>query len=318
MATQNPKPAPPREVWLDQVHADEKTTAMRFMIAFGIRKFANSKTLECWPSQARLASEARVTVRTVQAELTALCKCGHLEKICPPNRRLGNRYRLRVKGMEIANSGSHENERSMRTGLRMEKQASSETSLSWPCEPGFARNFFKEPLNPTPTPTPPPPTSSESEIEDFLEAYPFNQTMSVEAAETAFAALSIKDRLKAIRFARVYGDAIKAQNRNHPMHAVNWLKRRKFDDAERVVNAKAAAPSVSGSGIFVARGTDAWEAWSATRSKPWPFTNHGGSTGWFFPSLFPPAPCVSAIPVGNASGSREAFDRVQAESGAAP
>ena len=151
MATQNPKAAPPREVWLDQVHADETTTPMRFMVAFGIRKFANAKTLECWPSQARLAAEARVTSLTVQAEIAALRDRGHLEVICSANKRLGNRYRL-LKRPETANAASRgEKPAAMRSSVRMGESTSCERGFAWPSEPAFARNLVKEPLNPSST-----------------------------------------------------------------------------------------------------------------------------------------------------------------------
>ena len=158
MAPQHPKPVPPREAWLEQVYADKETTPMRFMVAFGVRIFANSKTLECFPSQARLASSARVTRRTVQIELAALRDRGHIETICPANRRLGNRYRLLIKGdqpalgptpdgpaerAEIANAGSPEKSGFMQTGIRMGKPASCEQEFAWPCESGFASIIFR-------------------------------------------------------------------------------------------------------------------------------------------------------------------------------
>lgn len=132
-------------------------------------------------------------------------------------------------------------------------------------------------------------TQSEGEFCAFLAAYPFNQTMDVEAAEAVFEALSIDDRLKAIRFATLYKAEIKAQNRSYPLNAVNWLRKRKFDDAERIADAKAQNAGAPCSGVFVAKGTDAWSAWQATRSRGWPVVQHGLNNGWWFPSLFPPA-----------------------------
>jgi hypothetical protein len=73
------------------------------------------------------------------------------------------------------------------------------------------------------------------------------------------------------------------------LNAVNWLRKRKFDDAERIADAKAQNAGAPCSRVFVAKGTDAWSAWQATRSRGWPVVQHGLNNGWWFPSLFPPA-----------------------------
>jgi hypothetical protein len=94
-------------------------------------------------------------------------------------------------------------------------------------------------------------------------------------------------------------------------HAVNWLKARKFDEIERMADAKGQAAGAHVDQVFVAKGTDAWNAWSATRVRGWPVVQHRLNTGWRFPSLFPPTPTANVAAAGRAASSAEASDRVQ-------
>ena len=299
---------------------------MRFMIAFGVRKFANSQTLECFPSQARLASAARVTTRTVQIELAALRDRGHLETNCPANRRLGNRYRLLVKPAQlmphvmpdgptqhadIANDGSHEKFRSMRTGIHLEKPSSCEPCVAWPCEPGVARNLVREPLNPTPTTLLPSSGGAcaeelDTEVEQnqtvilatdkvqsdgfraFVLSYPFDSTMAFDEAERLFGALSIEDRRKAIRYAKIYAADLKRRGRAQPKDIARWLRSREFDKLDAAAGgAGAQSIGVASGPVFVARGTDAWAAWRRAKGRDLPLVERAGLTGWWFPSPLP-------------------------------
>ena len=117
-------------------------------------------------------------------------------------------------------------------------------------------------------------TQTDGEFSAFLMAYPFNQTMDVEAPEAAFETLSIEDRLKAIRFAKLYGADIKAQNRSHPLSAVKWLRQRKFDEAERIASAKGQGAALKATHVFVVKEADAWHKWVShhmkTKGKPPP------------------------------------------------
>jgi hypothetical protein len=158
------------------------------------------------------------------------------------------------------------------------------------------------------------PIRGEGDFSQFLAAYPFRTTMSFGEAQEAFADLSIKDRLKAIRFAKIYAADLKTANRTHVIDAAKWLKGRKFDEAERVVAAKGQAAAAVGAPVFVAMETDAWSRWvrfyRETKHREPPTSEHGGRSGWWFPSLFPPMLGANVAPVERAPSSTEAFDRV--------
>ena len=138
--------------------------------------------------------------------------------------------------------------------------------------------------------------------------------MDVEAAKAAFEALSIDDRLKATRFAKLYAAEIKAQNRSYPLSAVNWLRKRKFYEAERIASAKGQEVALKAMPVFVAKGTDAWYKWVShfmkTKGKPPPVVPHGDRTGWWFPSLFPPRLETNSGPRPPETSGGKAFEKV--------
>ncbi len=121
----------------------------------------------------------------------------------------------------------------------------------------------------------------------FLQAYPFDATMAVDEAEELFEALSIKDRLKAIRFAKIYSEDLKRRGKSHARDIAAWLKGRAFDKLEAALGLKARSIGLPKPQVFVARGTDAWKAWTNSRVRPLPVTTHGGQTGWWFPDSLP-------------------------------
>jgi hypothetical protein len=52
--------------WLDQIAADPAITAAGFVLAYRIAKHVNRESGDAWPSQPLLATEMRLTVRSVR------------------------------------------------------------------------------------------------------------------------------------------------------------------------------------------------------------------------------------------------------------
>jgi hypothetical protein len=149
-------------------------------------------------------------------------------------------------------------------------------------------------------------------FEEFVSKFPFNESMSRGAAWREFAKLCPSDQELAIARASKYAGGCERHGSKHPRHAATWLRDREFDEGKRAE--KSLAVERANVPVFVARGTEAWMAWAATRTKPFPPIDHDGKSGWWFPTLFPPASGASATPVGSAAGSPRAFDNTQVES----
>jgi hypothetical protein len=79
--------------WLDQVAADPKVSAAGFVVAYRIAKHINRSTGDAWPSQATLAAEARLTVRSIRDLSAQLEAAGHLTIIGSRGRGVSCRYR---------------------------------------------------------------------------------------------------------------------------------------------------------------------------------------------------------------------------------
>ena len=126
----------------------------------------------------------------------------------------------------------------------------------------------------------------------FLASYPVNSAMSLTAAKEEFLKLSIKDRARAIRWAKSVKAEI-AGKRREPLAAVVWLRKREFEALEEREQGVAKAAGVAPL-IFVAKGTRAWEAWIVAGHPRALVTGEKGSnrTGWYFRSrsLFPQGP----------------------------
>lgn len=119
-------------------------------------------------------------------------------------------------------------------------------------------------------------------FEAFWSAYPTTPIMSRKAAGEAFARLSAEDQAAATAAIGGYREHL-AKNPTLPVvHAVRFVTQRRFDGFA----ASAAAPA--NTQVFVVQGSAEWAAWSATRAKPFPTTQHGGQAGWWFPSAMPP------------------------------
>ena len=86
--------------WLDQIADDSAVTAAGFILAYRIAKHLNRGTGDAWPSQTRLATEMRITVRGVRGLSDQLEAAGHLTVIASQGRGHSCRYRPIVKGLE--------------------------------------------------------------------------------------------------------------------------------------------------------------------------------------------------------------------------
>lgn len=64
--------------WLKQVHADPYVSPIGFSIAFAITDYINNATGEAFPSQAKIASNVRLSTRCVREKLPELTENGHL------------------------------------------------------------------------------------------------------------------------------------------------------------------------------------------------------------------------------------------------
>jgi hypothetical protein len=147
-------------------------------------------------------------------------------------------------------------------------------------------------------------------FQELLRSYPFDSTMGLDEAERLFDALSVKDRLKAIRFAKIYAGDLKRRGRSQPRDIAAWLKSRAFDRIAASMDEKARSAGLKNAQVFVARGTDAWKAWASTRAKPFPVSEHGGKTGWWFASLYPPR--ATGPPAASSGvGEKESLDSVE-------
>jgi hypothetical protein len=79
--------------WLDQVAADPAVTAAGFLLAYRIAKHINRGTGDAWPSQPLLATEARLSVRSIRDLTDQLEAAGHLTIIGSRGRGHSCRYR---------------------------------------------------------------------------------------------------------------------------------------------------------------------------------------------------------------------------------
>jgi len=66
-------------LWLDQVAGDPTVTAAGFRLAYLIAKHINRSTGDAWPSQPLLATEARLSVRSIRDLTDQLEAAGHLK-----------------------------------------------------------------------------------------------------------------------------------------------------------------------------------------------------------------------------------------------
>jgi hypothetical protein len=79
--------------WLDQIAADPAVTAAGFLLAYRIAKHINRGTGDAWPSQPLLATEARLSVRSIRDLSDQLEAAGHLTVTASRGRGSSCRYR---------------------------------------------------------------------------------------------------------------------------------------------------------------------------------------------------------------------------------
>jgi hypothetical protein len=79
--------------WLDQIADDPAVTAAGFLLAYRIAKHINRGTGDAWPSQPLLATEARLSVRSIRDLSDQLEAAGHLAVTASRGRGSSCRYR---------------------------------------------------------------------------------------------------------------------------------------------------------------------------------------------------------------------------------
>jgi hypothetical protein len=214
-----------------------------FAVGIALSLFADNRTGESRPSVKAIAERVGAAIykgndsRTVRDALGALERYGLLEirrrGHMKPNLYLP-RYPLREIGAE---SGAHD------------RQATADMIGEPP--PTNSSNELSN-LHHPPPPLPPhrllttsPPGHATSEdispahswpkFEEFLSAYPFDQTMAVDRAKGEFERLSIEERLKAVRCAKLYRSALEKRGPSVcALNATTWPERRKWLEAELV------------------------------------------------------------------------------------
>ena len=134
---------------------------------------------------------------------------------------------------------------------------------------------------------------------EFLKAYPFDATMNPDLARSEFGRLSIKDRSRAVRWARRYREDSAQRGRTQPVDAAKWLRERRFDHIETIETARANDRGLAKPEVFVVRGTPPWDAWMRFKGKSSHVTTEEKTTrkiGWYFPSLWPPGSSETGPP----------------------
>jgi hypothetical protein len=300
-----------------------------FVVGIALSAFADNRTGESRPSIASIAKRVGLAVNgdddcsSVRAALKSLERAGLLE-IKRRGHMLPNLYSPRIPQCEIGADdrpfdgghdrliqGDHADDDRLIQGDMIADPETANYSLKLTNLPLSLGAGEVDAVRSRDSAAGPP-----DGFEEFASKFPFSESMSRGGAWREFARLCPSDQELAIVGAAKYASACERQGIKLPRHAATWLRDREFDEGRRAEKSLTAAGA--NARVFVARGTEAWMAWAATRARPFPSIEHDGETGWWFPSLFPLAPNASNTPVGSAAGSGEAFDMVQAESGAAP
>lgn len=131
--------------------------------------------------------------------------------------------------------------------------------------------------------------------ERFKEAYPLDASMDRDATREALGELSLGDRDKCIRAVPKYLAVLAAKKRSFPMDAINFIRKRKFDE---IVDAEQEQAERAGfdkpKTVFVSYPSEAFDAWDAHARRhgrigyPHTIKNDKGQSGWMFPTLYPP------------------------------
>jgi hypothetical protein len=135
----------------------------------------------------------------------------------------------------------------------------------------------------------------DADFERFAKVYPFDPSMDREAARAALGDLLLGDRDNAIAKVPAYVAALRAKKRSFVMDAVNYLRKRKFDEIADLQQEQAERAGLDKPLVFVVAGSEAFKAWdAAARSQGktgYPaYAKHEGRAGWWFPTLWPPKP----------------------------
>jgi hypothetical protein len=280
-------------------------------VGLALFTFGNNKTTESFPSVASIAGRIGSAVhgkdcRSVRYALDALRSVGLVEARSRGFNK-SNLYRLRLPqtgtdvpamtGMEMpAVTGA---DMPAVTGTDMPAVTGTDMppnspTLTYPIElttptsfgtsPGCVDETNDDPLDLYDEPQ----EAFENRLKAFVAAFPFDATASLPAIREVFADLSIEDRMRAIRFAKIYAGDLKAKGRIYHESAVNWLTRRAFDDLEQMADARPPRPSSAAAGdpVFVSVDSRLWPAMvdrNLREKGRAPPNETGGKRGWYFP-----------------------------------
>lgn len=144
----------------------------------------------------------------------------------------------------------------------------------------------------------------DADFERFTANYPMDPTMDRDAAKHALGLLTLADRDIAIRRAAIYAQALVARNKKFALDAVNWIRKRKFDEIGETRQEQAEKVGLDKyPDVFVACPSPAFDAWNAHARRHgkvgYPRSAHkDGQKGWYFPTLYPPKEAPAAPPAG--------------------
>ena len=128
--------------------------------------------------------------------------------------------------------------------------------------------------------------SWEDDVAEFESLWPFERDEPREPCRRSMRATPPDLRLKIIDAAKRYLADVKARGAKR-CSAKRFLRDKVWEGF-----ANGSKPKTTGDRVFVRFGSDAWNAWAATRAKSWPVTDYRGQDGrlqrgWWFPTLFP-------------------------------
>jgi hypothetical protein len=122
-------------------------------------------------------------------------------------------------------------------------------------------------------------------FQQFWIGYPTDPNMSKTSAFSEWEKLSRAEKETVIASLPAFNLYCRTHNDYRPVHAVRYLKDRRFEG-----HAESAAKLAVSKGVYVRIGTQAWRAWEAyyrQLGKGSPMTDKAGN-GWYFPNEFPP------------------------------
>lgn len=210
--------------WLDGVAADPTVTAAGFLLAYRIVKHINRGTGDAWPSQATLAAEARLTVRSIRDLSAQLEAAGHLTIIGSRGRGVSCRYRWILR----------------EESDQPEPESEAQTEIETAAAPQDAELFPDSETAPKPAPRTKPKDDLTADFEAWWLQYPRKRSKG--AARKAYdkarkSATAEELEIGAMRYAAVRSD----QDPTYTMHGATWLNKQCWLDEPEPARANFGA-----------------------------------------------------------------------------